>query len=354
MPFYFAIDELKDNVTRHQVFLQRYANGLGRRYAQGLISAYRKLIKQIKKTNVESSSYSALIKLQATIESELLKANKLSKAKILKELEGLAKQEAAWAAELINAGTAKGIAASTPTTAQLVAVVSTASFQSTPKSRVNLDRAFTNLGAVASRQARQVISDGILLGETNQQIAANLTNQVGLIKSRATTLARTGTNLVSNEARQQTYIRNRDIAPQYQWVATLDSRTTAICSSRDGQVYDFGGPEPPAHYNCRSTTVPVIAPELQPKRKEPPKRPAVGAKGAGQVPAGQTYGTWLKAQPAAFQDEYFSKFKNGSAKAKLFRQGGLKIDKFVDSSGAEYNLGQLRSLYPLEFAKANI
>jgi SPP1 gp7 family putative phage head morphogenesis protein len=44
----------------------------------------------------------------------------------------------------------------------------------------------------------------------------------------------------------------------YQWVSMLDNRTTPICIDRNGNVYVFGkGPQPPAHVNCRSTTVPV-------------------------------------------------------------------------------------------------
>jgi SPP1 gp7 family putative phage head morphogenesis protein len=46
---------------------------------------------------------------------------------------------------------------------------------------------------------------------------------------------------------------------QYQWVSVIDEKTTDICLSRDGEVYVYGrGPVPPAHYNCRSTTVPYF------------------------------------------------------------------------------------------------
>lgn len=190
----------------------------------------------------------------------------------------------------------------------------------------------------------------------NDEIAKTIQEQTRLAKNQATALARTGTNYVSNKTRQEVYQNNRDIIEQYEWVATLDARTTAVCSSRDGVKYNFGenNPEPPAHYNCRSTTVPVVAEEFRSKPKKTPQRPAVGAKGAGTVSAKQTYGTWLRGQPAAFQDEYFSKFKNGAAKAKLFRKGGLKIDKFVDTNGAEYSLADLERLNPIEFAKAEI
>jgi SPP1 gp7 family putative phage head morphogenesis protein len=45
----------------------------------------------------------------------------------------------------------------------------------------------------------------------------------------------------------------------YQWVSILDNRTTPICIDRNGNVYVYGkGPMPPAHVNCRSTTVPLL------------------------------------------------------------------------------------------------
>lgn len=46
---------------------------------------------------------------------------------------------------------------------------------------------------------------------------------------------------------------------RYMWSSIMDAVTTDICRSRNGRVYVYGkGPKPPAHYNCRSTTVPVM------------------------------------------------------------------------------------------------
>lgn len=43
----------------------------------------------------------------------------------------------------------------------------------------------------------------------------------------------------------------------YVWVSVIDSRTTDICTQRDGTVYEMGeGPLPPAHIRCRSTIAP--------------------------------------------------------------------------------------------------
>lgn len=51
-----------------------------------------------------------------------------------------------------------------------------------------------------------------------------------------------------------------------------------------------------------------------------------------------TYNSWLKRQPAVFQYEVL-----GPERAKLFRSGGLSLDKFADDSGRLYTLDELRA-----------
>ena len=64
---------------------------------------------------------------------------------------------------------------------------------------------------------------------------------------------------MSNQASQSVYAANKKVTPKYQYVATLDSRTSAICQRLDGQMFEYNkGVLPPQHFNCRSTTVPVV------------------------------------------------------------------------------------------------
>jgi SPP1 gp7 family putative phage head morphogenesis protein len=49
------------------------------------------------------------------------------------------------------------------------------------------------------------------------------------------------------------------IFQEYTWISVIDKGTTPICLERNGQVYTYGkGPLPPAHYQCRSMTVPDV------------------------------------------------------------------------------------------------
>jgi hypothetical protein len=138
-----------------------------------------------------------------------------------------------------------------------------------------------------------------------------------------------------------TYEANKDIVKGVQIVATLDNRTTEICMSEDGKVYDVGdGPRPPFHFNCRTTTTPVLKSLREMGFKSPTGKPlskATRASVNGQVPARQTYGSWLKRQPKAVQEDAL-----GVEKARLFRHGDLTVDRFVDDRRNVLTLDELR------------
>lgn len=82
------------------------------------------------------------------------------------------------------------------------------------------------------------------------------------------------------------------------------------------------------NHNCRSTTIPFIG-----------QSEGMRASATGPVPRTETYETWLKKQPASFQDEVL-----GKGKAQLFRSGEYPLDRFVDPTGREYSLRELQQL----------
>ena len=82
-------------------------------------------------------------------------------------------------------------------------------------------------------------------------------------------------------------------------------------------------------------------------------RASVGADGAGQVSASLDYYRWLQQQPIAFQDAAI-----GPKRAKLFREGGLSVERFaelqLDRNFAPLTLKQMKALEPLAFERARI
>jgi SPP1 gp7 family putative phage head morphogenesis protein len=149
----------------------------------------------------------------------------------------------------------------------------------------------------------------------------------------AETMVRTAVNHTANAARQVIFEENEDLIAGVRYVAILDGRTTAICRALDGNIYPIDkGPRPPQHPNCRSTTVEILKDEIDSVAKGP--RGTLNVKGG---PEYNSYNDWLKTQPKPFVEDVL-----GKKKAKLYLDGNLPLDKFVDKKGAELTLDQLR------------
>lgn len=225
-------------------------------------------------------------------------------------------------------------------------------------------KAFRGLAVDQAERFSQVVRNGLLTGEPTPDIVRRLIGnlefgekaksvrqlaQAGgeltkVANNQINAIVRTSINQVSNAASQQVYEVNQDITNKYRYVATLDSRTSAICRALDGRQFEYGkGPTPPQHFNCRSTTVPVIDYEAL---GFPPPPGGRRASADGQVPADMTYGEWLAKQSKAQQEEIL-----GKGRAPYFeilsRKYGPKdaIAKFVRDDGSELTLQQLQKRY---------
>jgi SPP1 gp7 family putative phage head morphogenesis protein len=218
-------------------------------------------------------------------------------------------------------------------------------------------------------------------GETIADISRRIVGSAGLkgadgvteiTRQGAESITRTAVNHFADAAKAALYEENRDIISEEVYHATLDSRTTPRCAGLDGKRFKVGvGPRPPQHFRCRSVRIPVVAGDLigdRPmtrsterellgefadergidrvsSRDDLPR----GTKGAfdefarrrvramtGLAPATTTYGDFLSRQSVAFQEEVL-----GKTKARLFRDGGLRLDRFNNRRGDELTLAQL-------------
>jgi SPP1 gp7 family putative phage head morphogenesis protein len=131
-------------------------------------------------------------------------------------------------------------------------------------------------------------------GETQSAAYRRISETLATSGNGLRALIRTSNSHISSAVTQASYEENPDLIKRYEWRSTLDSRTTPICQTRDGEQYDVGkGPIPPAHVSCRSTTTPIL------DGFPPPKR--------------VTYNEWLANQPADVQDEALGGKKRGDA-----------------------------------------
>jgi SPP1 gp7 family putative phage head morphogenesis protein len=223
-------------------------------------------------------------------------------------------------------------------------------------------KAFRGIAVDQAERFSQVVRQGLLTGEPTPAIAKRLIGSLqfgeeaktvrqliaaggqatAVADNQVIALIRTSINQVANTASQQVYEANQDITPRYRYVATLDTRTSAICRALDGKEFEYGkGPMPPQHFNCRSTTVPIIDPDIL-----PPSTTATRASKDGQVPINQSYGEWLSKQPRSVQADAL-----GPGKVAYFNRLAKKygprdaIAKLVRDDGSELTLEQLRKRY---------
>lgn len=326
---------LSDVATRHQVFLERYSNGRSKE-AMAMLSRLRRDINARLSNQPTEFQTQRLAALLAEIDVLAQSAFTDIGSKVRNDMFDLVKSEAEFSTKLYSKATT--VDWQLPASTVLTASVMSSQMTINKGASITIDDALKNFGSKKKAQILQTITDGVTLGDTTPTIARKVGNIIETLQRRQLdALVRTITNNISSEARNQVYEANSDIMDGYVWISTLDSRTTLICGARDQKVYTTpNSPRPPAHWNCRSTTIPKIKEEYDIGSKLQGQRPAVGSKGAEQVSSRTSYGGWLKKQPVEFVDEAL-----GVERSKLFRSGKLTIDKFTDPTGRIYTLDEL-------------
>lgn len=334
---------LLTSLISHQIWLQRTASGEVKDLAPFIREMRDEIKRQVLLFGDDGRSTARLNKLLRDLEEALTGLTGDWQTKLTEDLKELAAYEAEWNVKTLTANVNAEFV--TPTAEQVWAA---AEFQPLSLSDKPVD--FTKLmdGWGETEVSRLVtgVKMGFVQGQTTRQIVKNVVGAGGLAdisERNAATVIRTALSHVSNEARNETYRQNDDIIEKYEWVSTLDSRTSTICRVRDGMTWEIGkGPMPPAHFGCRSTTAPVISSEFDFLDKGA-KRAAKSADGGTQVSADTTYYEFLKQQPAWFIDQAL-----GPVRGKIFRNSGISPEEFrvisVDGFGNPLTLKQMAEL----------
>lgn len=351
-------DTILDAQVRHSIGLHRLATGIIGKIITLLDSVDDDLYDAIKKRDPFATtgqwSYNRIKLLLEDVRTINKEAYQLVNKELSKQLKDLAAYESGYQLELFDNVIPVKLRFRQPTTEQLIAAVTDDPFEGALLSE------WTN-GLEDGRytRLRNAIRISFTTGETVDQMIKRVRGTPSLkfkdgvlavSRRSAETLVRTAVNHVSIAARQLVYEANSNMIKGIQWVSVLDQRTTPICRARDGKVYPVNeGPRPPAHLNCRSTTVPVVKSwkDLGVDIDEAPE--GTRASMDGQVAAKLTYGDWLRRQSVETQNEVM-----GVAKATLFRKGDLSMDRFVDQTGRAYTLDELKARESEAWKKAGL
>lgn len=390
-----ANELLHDAFLRHQIYLLRFSGSVRNRIWSILDVTEEDLSDKIRSRLANNKGLTTSVELKRL--KALMKQIKNIRSKAWKEANEFLTDEMV---KLSIAETASITAALTLTLPVVIEVVQ-------PTARllrsIALSRPFqgqilkdwvASMEAADIRQIHNSIQLGMIAGEDMATIARRVVGTralsgadgaVEMTRRQVAAVTRTAVMHVSNAARTAFFHENSDIVTQEYFVATLDSRTTPVCRANDGKAFPLGkGPVPPLHFNCRSLRIAQIDGTLLGDR---PAKPFTekqllrqyaddnglgeisnrrdlprGTRGdydkwrrkeisnlVGPIPASTTYQKWLQGQSKSFQDDIL-----GVNKAKLFRDGGLTLDKFVNRNGDELTLSQLAKTEKEAFRAAGL
>ena len=139
------------------------------------------------------------------------------------------------------------------------------------------DRVWGNSDILAN-QLKSKLAEAIANGQSIQKTARDFRERFGVSNYYAERLVRTETNFFHNSAEIDSY---KSMGFEYfEFLATLDSRTSDMCAEMDGKKFRIsdgvpGYNVPPLHPNCRSTIVPCFK-DFKPDETRLARNPETG------------------------------------------------------------------------------
>ena len=155
-------------------------------------------------------------------------------------------------------------------------------------------RIWKNTKGVADDLKEQMLI-GLLTGKSEEEMAREIANKYAAGAFEARRLVRTESNFISGQMQLAAYKECK--SEEYDFVATLDLRTSKICRELDGKTFKVKDGKPgvnmnPMHPFCRSTTMIHMDDELKKRLKRDAWDPE--KKEWKKVPATMNYNEWYK------------------------------------------------------------
>ena len=345
--------------VRNQVQLERLKTGEAAKFDLFLRDMDRVIREALAGDNVTAFRRERLETLLTDVDAQLASIQSRYWSRLKADVTDIAEYQAAFEVRAIGNATGGAFESVLPSAAQVRTAVFTNPLTLRGADGGKMLEAFVRDWSQSERNAFVgIIRRGYFEGQTNGQIvqAVRGTRAAGykdgllqLTKRHADAVVRTSVQHAAQQARAETWKANADLSTDYEWISTLDARTCPICRPLDHQVFGMGkGPQPPAHPQCRCTTILKM-----PAKYDFLDKGAQRASVNGPVNADLTYYQWLKQQPAAFQDEVI-----GPKRGQLLRNGGLTAERFaalqLSRNYTPLTLAQMKAIEPLAFLRAGL
>lgn len=350
-------EKILDTIIGDAVDIQRYETTVQRKILKQLKDLEGQIVTELKNSNVitavnkqtQNKRLSVLLKKTRSSIGTAYQAISKSQTVILGEVAELSELQTVNA---INKSIKADLASSSMSRTSLNAIASNTLIEGSPTKQW-----WSRKAIQFQNKFEDTIRMGMMQGETTDNIVRSLIGtKVNKYKDGALTaqyrgaeaVTRSSIQTVANTARLDTYQNNSDIIKGIEWSSTFDNRTSQICMALDGLQWDmnyqpighdkaFVGST--AHWNCRSTQVPITKSweELGSKVKvDVPV--STRASMDGQVSGGKNYEQWLKGKSKAFQVEVL-----GVEKQKLWKAGKIGFTDLVNQRGNPLTLAQLQN-----------
>ena len=368
-----VVEEVLDDIIRHSLELQKVANSVGGELAKEYLALAEEL-----DSIVAKQDFSRVLppKKRRIMLNKVIKEGKVAIHLSNKRMGKLVKNrvlelgalESEFAAGSINkAATGKGtisFASSTQTPRQISKIAQGLIIKGAPQAE---------WWARQSKNLQNKFTDVVRAGWFNQDDIPTISQRIrgtavakykdgimSVSKNQADSLARTSMASVANQVREETYLANQDVLQGVQFLAVLDNNTSELCKAYSGDKWIFtpsgyknieGGHEyrqPPLHFNCRSTMLPLIkdAKDLAkdklamvPKKKRDVLGTFIGPKVCRSPCKYQDADVWLEDQPLSYQ-------RNVLGKAfEAWSVGDISFKRLVTQKGRKRTLDELAGLY---------
>jgi hypothetical protein len=343
---------LLDKIIRFQVDLRRMEAGTRKKAFETLQSLQKELIQELSRPDdLSSLPKYKIAEILSNISPILIEHYSQIDVDVQADITGVAKLEVKEAARALKSTVFINTDVNTPTRA-VIDRLSNPLVMGGPMSGW-WNRQRDTLKFKFGNEVRQ----GILLGETNQQIIQRIIGRgdmpgiMRIARSDAAALVHTSVHQVANDARQAVYDQNDDIIKSFVWFTALDSHVCKLCMGRSGLKWRNNEDKtpinhpipfqvPPIHYNDRCVLLPETL-TFEEMGIDLPEMPAsTRASSFGQVDANITFDQYLSRLPKTTQNEML-----GVGRAELWRDGKISLSQLLDGQGRELTLQQLEQKY---------